>query len=228
MPETAAEVWTAPSQSGLLTGLKILGVLASAVLWTTLLARIALALIAGHSPWLALPAFVVGYLLADLMSGVAHWFCDTFFDEETPIIGKRLIQPFRDHHVHPGRITGYRFIEQDTANFFLMLVPLAVAFWLGAPRPGSVAALAGWCCFLGLAGGSFCTNLFHKWAHMPQPPTTARWLQASGLILDAERHRHHHRDHSRGFCVTSGWMNPVLDTMRFFPRLERVVRFLQR
>ncbi len=217
-----------PRQSALLTGFKMLGVVASSVLWATLLARIVAALVAGTSPWLALPAFLVGYLLADLMSGTAHWFCDTFFAEDTPIIGQSVIQPFRDHHVHPQRITQYRFVEQDTANFFLMLPPLAIAFWLGAPRPGSIAALVGWCCLLGLAGGSFCTNLFHKWAHVPEPPAAARWLQATGLILDAERHRLHHSDYSRGFCVTSGWMNPLLDALRFFPRLERVVRFLRR
>ena len=113
-------------------------------------------------------------------------------------------------------------------NFFLMLPPLAVAFWLGAPRPGSVGALFWCCCLLGLATGSFGTNLFHKWAHVPKPPVVVRWLQRSGLILEPERHQHHHRDYDRGFCVTSGWMNPLLDALRFFPRVELVVRFFQR
>jgi ubiquitin-conjugating enzyme E2 variant len=130
--------------------------------------------------------------------------------------------------VYPQRITRYRFIEQDTTNFFLMLLPLAVACWLGAPRPGSVGALFWCCCLLGLATGLFGTNLFHKWAHERKPPVVVRWLQRSGLILEPERHQRHHRDYSRGFCVTSGWMNPLLDALRFFPRVELVVRFFQR
>ena len=130
--------------------------------------------------------------------------------------------------MHPQRITGYRFIEQDTTNFFLLLLPLAVAFWLGAPQPESVGALFWCCCLLGLATGSFGTNLFHKWAHERKPPVVVRWLQRSGLILEPERHQRHHRDYSRGFCVTSGWMNPLLDALRFFPRVELVVRLFQR
>lgn len=220
--------WTVPRQPAALIVFKAAGVVVSSLLLLTLAVRIGLALAADAPVWIVLPAFLVGYLFADFVSGAAHWFCDTFFEEDTPVIGKILIQPFRDHHVHPRRILHYRFLEQDTTNFFLMLPPLAVAFWLAAPRPGSVAALF-WCsCLLGLAVGSCGTNLFHKWAHSPNPPAVARWLQRAGLILSPERHRRHHSDYSRGFCVASGWMNPLLDALRFFPRVERLVRFFQR
>ena len=76
--------------------------------------------------------------------------------------------------------------------------------------------------------GSFGTNLFHKWAHAENPPVVGRWLQRAGLILGSARHQRHHRDYSRGFCVTSGWMNPLLDALHFFPRVELLVRLLQR
>ena len=108
-----------------------------------------------------------------------------------------------------------------------MLPPFAVAFWMGEPRPGSIGTLFSCCLLLGLATGSFGTNLFHKWAHEPKPPVVVSWLQRSGLILGPARHQRHHSDYSHGFCVTSGWMNPVLDALGFFPRLERVVRFFQ-
>ena len=226
--EAGRTAWTVPRQSAVLTAVKVTGVAVSSALFATLLVHILVALAAGTSAWFVLPAFLLGYLFADLISGTAHWFCDTFFEENTPFIGRIVIQPFRDHHVHPQRITRYRFIEQDTMNFFLMLLPLAVAFWLGAPRPGSVGALFWCCCLLGLATGSFGTNLFHKWAHAPKPPVVVRWLQRSGLILEPKRHQRHHNDYDRGFCVTSGWMNPLLDALRFFPRVELVVRFFQR
>ncbi len=226
--KSAKTVSTVPRQPTALTALKVTGVAASSALFVSLLVRIVAALAAGTSAWLVIPAFLLGYLYADLVSGTAHWFCDTFFEEDTPAIGKIVIQPFRDHHVHSQRITRYRFIDQDTTNFFLMLPPLALAFWLGAPWPGSVGALFWCCCLLGLAIGSFGTNLFHKWAHARRPPVVARWLQRGGIILGPERHQYHHRDHSRGFCVTSGWMNPLLDALRIFPRVELVVRFFQR
>lgn len=221
-------VWTVPHQPAALTAFKVTGVAISCALFATLLTRVVLSLAAGTSAWLVLPAFLLGYLLADMLSGTAHWICDTFFEEDTPVIGRLVIRPFREHHVYPQRITRYRFIEQDTMSFLLMLPPLAVAFWLGAPQQGSGAALLWCCCLLGLATGSFGTNLFHKWAHERKPPVVARWLQCSGLILMPERHRRHHRDHSRGFCVTTGWMNPLLDALRFFPRVEHMVRLFQR
>lgn len=230
--ESAKTVWTVPCQPAALTLFKAAGVAVSSVLFAVLLVRIVVALVAGGSAatllLIVLPAFLLGYLGADLLSGTAHWLCDTFFEEDTPVIGKFVIQPFRDHHVHPQRITRYRFIEQDTTNFFLMLPLLAIAFWQGAPRAGNRGELF-WCgCLLGLSAGSFCTNLFHKWAHLRQRPVVVRWLQRSGLILGPERHRRHHGDYSRGFCVTSGWMNPVLDSLCFFRRVELVVRFFQR
>ena len=220
--------WIVPPQSAQLAIFKSCGVAVSSLLLASLLFRIVTALAAGTAARLVLPALVLGYLFADLLSGTAHWFCDTFFEEDTPIIGPLVIQPFREHHVHPERITRYRFIEQDTTNFFLLLPLLALALWLGAPRPG-VQGVLFWCCALaGLSAGSFGTNLFHKWAHSRKAPVVVGWLQRSGLILGPERHQRHHRDYSRGFCVTSGWMNPLLDAVRFFPRVELLVRLFQR
>ncbi len=143
----AETVWIVPHQPATLTAFKVTGVAISCALFATLLTRVALSLAAGTSAWLVLPAFLLGYLLADMLSGTAHWICDTFFEEDTPVIGQLVIRPFREHHVYPQRITLYRFIEQDTMSFLLMLPPLAVAFWLGAPQQGSGAALL-WCCCL--------------------------------------------------------------------------------
>jgi ubiquitin-conjugating enzyme E2 variant len=63
---------------------------------------------------------------------------------------------------------------------------------------------------------------------MSQPPPVVQRLQRWGLILSQERHALHHADHQRAFCVTSGWLNPLLDRIRFFPRIERAVRALVR
>ena len=141
--ESGKTAWTVPRQPAALTAFKVIGVAVSSALFATLLVRILVALAAGTSAWFVLPAFLLGYLFADLISGTAHWFCDTFFEENTPFIGRIVIQPFRDHHVHPQRITRYRFVEQDTMNFFLMLPPLAVAFWLGRRGRGVSARSSG-------------------------------------------------------------------------------------
>ena len=53
--------------------------------------------IAGN-PFLAMAAFMVGFIAADFGSGFVHWMADTWGTTEWPIIGKALIRPFREHH----------------------------------------------------------------------------------------------------------------------------------
>ena len=43
--------------------------------------------------WLALLAIPLGLVLGDLVSGLVHWVADTYFSEETPIIGQSLVKP---------------------------------------------------------------------------------------------------------------------------------------
>ena len=70
--------------------------------------------------------------------------------------------------------------------------------------------------------GSVCTNLIHRWAHMPRPPRAARWLQERGLILSSERHaRHHRRPFDRAYCITTGWLNTPMDRLGVWTALER-------
>src|SRR5688500_601853 len=51
--------------------------------------------------WWTLPAFVAGVAVADFVSGLIHWAADTWGDDELPVIGRRLLKPFRLHHVDP-------------------------------------------------------------------------------------------------------------------------------
>ena len=65
----------------------------------------------------------VGYVAADLASGLLHWFCDRFFEEDSPLIGAVLIHPFREHHRDPLAMTHHGFLEL-TGNTCLGLAPI--------------------------------------------------------------------------------------------------------
>jgi ubiquitin-conjugating enzyme E2 variant len=68
------------------------------------------------------------------------------------------------------------------------------------------------------------TNQFHTWAHADAPPRAASWLQRLGLILSPAHHDiHHARPHDRHYCITVGWMNPLLNRVRFFRAAEALV-----
>jgi sterol desaturase/sphingolipid hydroxylase (fatty acid hydroxylase superfamily) len=168
----------------------------------------------------------VGYILADVVSGVVHWFCDTFFHEDTPVIGRAFIHPFREHHIDPLAITRHDFLEVN-GNNCLALLPLLLAVWfLGAPDAGeAVPALFWQSTALGFALATFATNQFHKWAHQERPSAAVRWLQGTGLVLSPAHHRQHHSaPYRQAFCITAGWLDPLLDRYRIFERIERLAR----
>jgi hypothetical protein len=50
-------------------------------------------------------------------------------------------------------------------------------------------------------------------------------LQRSGLILGPEHHqRHHTAPFNTYYCITSGWLNPLLARSRFFERIHEPLR----
>jgi len=168
---------------------------------------------------LMLAIIAAGYLLADLLTGLVHWFCDTFFDEATPLIGPGLIAPFREHHRDPLLINRHGFLEL-TGSSFRGLAPLLVLFvWQDGSRSAPINAFV-----LALASGAVATNLLHRWAHDPSPPLVARLLQRTGIVLTPARHATHHQPpYAAGYCVTSGWMNPVCERLKIWTRAEAVL-----
>ncbi|TMA26193.1 MAG: carotenoid synthesis regulator CarF [Deltaproteobacteria bacterium] len=174
-----------------------------------------------HNPWLALCAFMVGFVAADFISGFVHWTADTWGTPEWPIIGNALIRPFREHHVDEKEITRHDFVETNGNNCFISLAPTVLAALL--PRSGAALFFAAAMTFA-LTLAVFGTNQFHKWAHMDAPPPLVSWLQRAGLILPPEHHAVHHRaPYAKYYCITVGWLNEALFRLRFFQVLERII-----
>jgi hypothetical protein len=170
-------------------------------------------------------AAAAGYLLADLVSGLVHWFCDTFFQVTTPVIGQAFIRPFREHHDDPLSITRHDFLEVNGNNCLALLPLLAGVLLVSGSASPSLAGMFGQTLALTFALATFATNQFHKWAHQEQPSALVRRLQASGLILSPEHHaRHHSRPYRQAYCITVGWLDPLLDRHRLFERIEAAVR----
>ena len=162
---------------------------------------------------------LAGYLAADFLAGCVHWIADRFFEPDTPLLGPMLIAPFREHHEDPLSITRHDFFE-ISGNNALVTLPLVLAL-LALPDPGDRLTHAMTVFGLSLSLAVFMTNQFHAWAHVPSPPGPIQRLQGLRLILTPASHaRHHARAHDCAYCVTSGWLNPALDRMRLFERIE--------
>jgi ubiquitin-conjugating enzyme E2 variant len=184
----------------------------------------ACALIASLDPHTAAPALlggIAGALAADGATGLVHWACDTWGDARTPVVGSRLIAGFREHHRDPNAMLAHHWIEVNrepavAAGMVLLLLWLPAAQASLADSPGLHAFLLVFVAY----GAS--ANQLHYWAHQPDPPHAVRWLQRTGAILSPERHARHHRIPSTGaYCISTGWLNGVLDATGAWRRLER-------
>jgi ubiquitin-conjugating enzyme E2 variant len=168
-------------------------------------------------------ALLVGYLVADFASGVAHWLFDRYFTVETPLVGQNFVKPFREHHVDPKGITRHDFVETNGNNCIGTVPFLAAMHLLPLPDDDPLWLLAQ----SGVAALMlfvFCTNQFHAWAHADEVPPPIGLLQRLGLILRTRHHDIHHRaPFDRYYCITTGWLNPLLYRVQFFPRVEGLI-----
>src|SRR5205085_12227663 len=99
-----------------------------------------------------------------------------------------------------------------------VLTPVSPAVW--TLRHDHVALFV-----LSLTIFVFMTNQIHKWAHLEEPPRFVRLLQHCRLILGAEHHQVHHTgQHMFHYCITTGWLNPMLDRIGFFRRSETLIQ----
>ena len=204
--------------------LEVTAIALFALLTAIVLARIALSPVARPTPaatGVVLAALLLGYLLADLLSGLVHWLFDTWWTETTPFLGQAFVKPFREHHTDPASITRHDWVETN-GNNCLGALPILVAACL---QPvASTRGLFITMLLLSLALGLLATNQFHKWAHEESPGRMVSRLQRWHVILPPEHHRLHHTSpHDTHYCITTGWFNSLLARTSAFRRLERMI-----
>ena len=171
--------------------------------------------------WLITLAIPLGVVGGDFISGVVHWAADTYGSEDMKVIGPSLVKPFRLHHIYPRDICTHGLVE-TTGNVCILAVPvLSVCLYLMWLIPDSGSLAFAVVCVALMAAATVATNQFHKWAHQESPGPLARWLQSKRLVLEPEHHAlHHTQPFDMNYCITNGWLNPLLNKLRFFRRLE--------
>lgn len=158
----------------------------------------------------------LSWVFADIISGLVHWFADTYGKVEWPIIGNTFIRSFLEHHIDPLSITRHDWIETNGANFFIGIPLLSFMLFNIDLISHEVIIL-----FAITNIWTALTNQFHKWAHQPNPNRLARTLQRSGLILDKEVHDiHHTRPFDKNYNITNGHTNIIFEKLKLYRIFE--------
>lgn len=187
--------------------------------------------------WLTLPAMLLGWYLADLLSGMVHMFMDYrpctpgkrlneifFFEgsreseaylsllrERIAAVGplERISYDFKNHHPRPDALGRRPLWRLIGTTVVLAALPISLL--------GNLAELlyappgwmmAGLVAFL--LGGGFA-QYFHGTLHRPNNPWFITALRKFGLLMTPSAHQIHHHTLQRDFATNCGWSNPAIN-----------------
>jgi ubiquitin-conjugating enzyme E2 variant len=157
--------------------------------------------------------FLATVFAAEFAAGFVHWLEDAYIRDTTPLIGKLIGRPNTVHHHYPRQMTRNSW-WQSSWDLCLLSALLVVAAW-------SVGLLTWHVWLFAILGAN--ANEFHKWEHRTRKENGRfiSFLQDIGLLQNARHHARHHTDPKNShYCTITNWLNPVLDTIRFWDGLE--------
>lgn len=158
---------------------------------------------------------LLGWLAADLLSGLFHWWEDRLGREDMPLVGRTVVAPNRLHHREPGAFLATSFRQRNGGTW--LLVALVSGVWLALAGFSAVWAAA--------TVGGLVVNEVHRWAHSPaRAPAFVRVLHEVGIVQSPRGHsRHHAPPRAAAYCVLTDWLNPPLDALGLWAGLERAL-----
>jgi ubiquitin-conjugating enzyme E2 variant len=158
---------------------------------------------------------VAAVLLADFFSGAVHWAEDAYARKDTPVIGKWIGQANIEHHVKPRAFVARGWWASSWDLVLASALVVTGAWWLD---------MLSWQVWL-FAIVAANANQIHKWAHRA-PHENGRlvtWLQRFKLIQTQRHHAKHHGGKKNShYCAITNFLNPILEELEFWEKLERL------
>lgn len=156
------------------------------------------------------------YVTGDFLMGLFHWFKDTYFTPFTPIIGKKLIWSSRLHHIKPRYV-----IEFSNKDLIIGSAKYAL-IWMAPIILYTRFNLFWTILFLTIS----VNDVIHKYAHIRdhERPFLATILQKLYITQSYdEHHQHHISPHEINYCPITPYLNPTLEKVNFWRKLEYIV-----
>ena len=173
----------------------------------------------GGSTWCGL---VVAVLLADFFSGLVHWAEDAYArvkPQRKLMLINQIALDNDLHHRRPRDFLARSWWQSSWDLAFVGALVLTSSWALGCLNAAVLV-------FAVLVANA---NQMHKWTH--QNPRENPWwvtrLQRA-YVLQTPRHhgRHHQGEKNSHYCVVTNFLNPLLEEVSFWRRLERLVERL--
>ena len=156
---------------------------------------------------------VATWLVTDFISGIVHWLEDSYGHPHMPLVGSYITKPDLLHHYQPRKFVTNSWFSSSDLLLILCSAALLIALALGRLSP---------MVFVGAVLG-VNANQVHKWCHRTPRENGALITALQRLHLvqtPRQHHRHHVGNKDAGYCVLTGFLNPILDGCRFWRVIE--------
>lgn len=165
--------------------------------------------------WYGLQIFLL-WLFADFLTGTIHWWEDTYGNPSWPILGKSVVLPNLEHHQNPRSLLAGSYWNRINTSLYAAIV-VGVLLWL-----------CGWHSWRMIVCLVFASqgNEIHAVAHRTDKENGKflMFLQKIGIVQKRKTHGWHHQaPYNTNFCVMTEFMNPILNAINFWVKVEWVL-----
>ena len=170
--------------------------------------------------WIIAQVFLI-WIASDFLTGLVHWWQDTYGNPTWPIIGKYVVKPNLKHHHNPRAMITVSYWNRAGASIVTAILIIVALLFFNADS---------WQIIL-LFAFSSQGNEIHAMAHRTNRENgkVIMFLQKIGIIQRRKTHGWHHKaPYDTNFCVMTEYLNPTLNRLQFFDRLEKLVFMLFR
>lgn len=152
---------------------------------------------------------------ADFLAGLVHWAEDAYARPGLPLVDK-IARENLEHHARPRAFVKKSWLSSSWDLLMLGTLILGTA--------ALTHHLNSWLVLFVVL--TVNANQIHKWAHSnrQETPRFIRNLQQWQILQGPRQHgKHHAGERNSHYCVITNYLNPVLESVGFWNRLEAVI-----
>jgi len=161
---------------------------------------------------------IIGFFLADFLSGLFHWIEDTYLDYciNIPIL-KDISKGNEMHHYFPRAILKNSYFQNIQITTIITTIVYIIIYLLNKNLLFDYKYL-----FLILFIFSSISPIIHRFSHMREceKDPFILFLQNIGIITSNEHHKMHHIDSDLKYCINTPYLNMILDSIYFWRIIE--------